>query len=408
MEADYLSIRTLSKLVSARLNYHLFYLRYLPGAKVVNSRIHTACPIPSHQHTGKGTRALSVDLKRGLFHCFSRDEGGDAFRFYELIHETDFVQAVRSLAVEVGVSFNANDSTVMDGLTRDLEAIVVAEPSRNSDFVNLFEIFLGLCRKEDQSEGFNYLFCRGINRETIEAARVAYFPRSSYRTVMQKLAAISTLDQLQASGLFNEGGRLTFYRHRLLFPFMLDGRVVYLQARATERDVAHRWHNLRGAVPALYNVDILSELSSGSTVYLVEGFTDTLTLMANNFMAVGIVGAGGFREEWLPVLGRFRVVTVLDGDQAGQNAANRYQALFASRGIRLARIKLQGDVNDFFCNNPTAPVEFALLTEAAIEAAGWPIDPIQAESDPAFAEDSRIIQQCLAENSRLSSIAYRE
>src|SRR5437868_10435852 len=40
--------------------------------------------------------------QQGLFNCFSRDEGGDAITFYELMHGVSFAKAVRELARELG------------------------------------------------------------------------------------------------------------------------------------------------------------------------------------------------------------------------------------------------------------------------------------------------------------------
>jgi DNA primase len=185
---------------------------------------------------------------------------------------------------------------------------------------------------------------------------------------MRRMQEAFAPEELQRSGLFNARAHLTFYRHRLLFPFRVEGRAVYLQARTTAAGVEPRWHNMRGVVPSLYNVDALQELPSGSIVYLVEGFTDTLTLLAHGFAAVGLVGAGGLKAEWLAPLGRFRVVAALDPDAAGQRAACRYEELFNARGLALARITLPAaDVNDFFRHHPAAALEFALLTEAAVE-----------------------------------------
>ncbi|HZG54122.1 MAG TPA: toprim domain-containing protein, partial [Pyrinomonadaceae bacterium] len=122
-----------------------------------------------------------------------------------------------------------------------------------------------------------------------------------------------------------------------------------------------------------YNIDGLGELASGSVVYLVEGFTDTLTLLAHGFAAVGLVGAGGLKAEWLAPLGRFRVVCALDPDAAGERAACRYEELFAARGLALARVTLPAaDVNDFFRDQPAAALEFALLTESALEGKACP------------------------------------
>jgi DNA primase len=184
---------------------------------------------------------------------------------------------------------------------------------------------------------------------------------------MRRVRESFPLEVLQRGGLFNRREHLTFYRHRLLFPFYVEGRAVYLQARTTAAGVEPRWHNMRGAVPSLYNVDALTDLPTDEIVYLVEGFTDTLTLLTHGFTAVGLVGAGGFREEWLAPLARFRVVSALDGDEAGRRASARYAEMFAARGMRLAQIRLPSDVNDFFNHKPAAALEFELLTEAAIE-----------------------------------------
>jgi DNA primase len=356
------------------IDYRSFYLRYCPHAHLSGGRLQTLCPIPAHTHSGRGHPSLSVDLTRGLFHCFSRDEGGDAIRFYELMHEVKFSRAVLELARELGLAGRGNRRDARSLALRAAPDEVVAsatghepEPLAQDRISAICETFLAACRVEDQAEGLNYLARRGIDVETARRAGVVYFPRRAYRRVMRRLQAAFVLEELQRSGLFNARAHLTFYRHRLLFPFRVEGRAVYVQARTTAAGVEPRWHNMRGGVPSLYNVDALPELKSGSVVYLVEGFTDTLTLLAHGFAAVGLVGAGGLKAEWLAPLGRFRVVAALDPDAAGQRAAERYEELFAARGLALARLTLPADVNDFFRHHPAAALEFALLTEAAVE-----------------------------------------
>ena len=358
------------------IDYRSFYLRYCPHAHPTGGRLQTLCPIPAHTHSGKGHPSLSVDLTRGLFHCFSRDEGGDAIRFYELMHELKFSRAVVELARELGLAGRSGRRSIGGGRSLalraapDEEAVATGqefEPLAPDRISAICEAFLAACRVEDQAEGLNYLARRGIGAETARRAGVVYFPRRAYRRVMRRMQAAFAAEELQRSGLFNARAHLTFYRHRLLFPFRVEGRAVYLQARTTAAGVEPRWHNMRGAVPSLYNVDALAELKSGSIVYLIEGFTDTLTLLAHGFAAVGLVGAGGLKAEWLAPLGRFRVVAALDPDAAGQRAAERYEELFRERGLSLARLTLPADVNVFFRHHPAAALEFALLTEAALE-----------------------------------------
>jgi DNA primase len=361
--------------IKRRIDYRAFYLRYC--ANPTNSsgaRFHALCPVPSHNHSGKGSAGLSVDTSRGLFHCFSRQEGGDAFKFYELMHNVSFAQAVREMARELGVTKSKRAPSLAARAAPDFAdgagATDEEEPLAPGSVEAICETFLAACRDEDQTEGLNYLSRRGIDARTVRRARLAYFPRRAYRRVMRRMMDAFPLAELQRSGLFNRRAHLTFYRHRLLFPFLVERRAAYLQARTTAAGVEPRWHNMRGSVPALYNADSLAALPTGATVYLVEGFTDTLTLLTHDFAAVGLVGAGGLKDDWLAPLARFRVVAALDPDSAGRRAAERYEELFAARGMRLARVDLPTDVNDFFRHHPAAPVELSLMTEAAVEGSG--------------------------------------
>jgi DNA primase len=363
-------LRELRDEVKRCIDYRAFYLRYCPEARSSGARLQSLCPIPAHAHSGKGHPSLSIDLQQGLFNCFSRDEGGDAITFYELMHGVSFARAVRELARELGLdgrkgrrpslaSVSAPDASEAEGES--------FEPLDAEQTAAVCTRFLEICRAEDQLEGTAYLARRGIDAATARRAGVTYFPRRAYRRVMRSMSDGFNAETLRRAGLFNRKEHLTFYHHRLLFPFYVGGRPVYLQARTTAAGVEPRWHNMRGHVPALYNADSLGPLHSGSTVYLVEGFTDTLTLLAHGFAAVGLVGAGGLKEEWLAPLGRFRVVAALDPDAAGRRAAARYRELFHSRGLTLASIELPSDINDLFRHHPAAALELELLTERALE-----------------------------------------
>jgi DNA primase len=368
------ALRGLRDEIKRVIDYRSFYLRYCPNANQSGARLQALCPLPMHRHSGTGHPSLSIDLTRGLFHCFSRDEGGDAIKFYELMHGASFAQAVHELARELGLAdkrrtHEQGARTLAQRAAPDPtdETQPEPEPLPRARLAAICEKFLKTCRVEDQTEGVNYLARRGIDARTMRRTGVAYFPRRAYRRVMRRMLEAFPLADLQRSGLFNARAHLTFYRHRLLFPFRVAGRVIYLQARTTAAGIEPRWHNMRGGVPSLYNVDALNELPTGHTVYLVEGFTDTLTLLTHEFAAVGLVGAGGLKPEWLAPLARFRVICALDPDAAGQRAAAAYEELFAARRLKLACITLPTDVNDFFRQHPAAAVEFQLLTEAALE-----------------------------------------
>ena len=65
-------LRALRDEIKRRIDYRTFYLSYCPRAPTSAGRLQTICPIPAHRHSGKGHPSLSIDLTRGLFHCFRK------------------------------------------------------------------------------------------------------------------------------------------------------------------------------------------------------------------------------------------------------------------------------------------------------------------------------------------------
>src|SRR5919107_2509455 len=146
-------LRELRDEIKRRIDYRTFYLRYCPEARSAGARLQGLCPIPAHGHSGKGHPSLSVDLQHGLFNCFSRDEGGDAITFYELMHGVTFARAVRELARELGLdgrkgrrpslaAASAPDASEAEGES--------FEPLDAGQTAAVCARFLDICRAEDQ------------------------------------------------------------------------------------------------------------------------------------------------------------------------------------------------------------------------------------------------------------------
>lgn len=234
--------------IEQRINYRVFYNQFCASARFSGVHLHAQCSILAHS----GSPSFSVDPHRGLFHCFSRDEGGDCIQFYQLMHNASFSRAVRELAYQSGVDSTRRSSLAFCTASEREESVQTPVKALDPERMHaVCAAFLDACRREEQIEAINYLARRGINLRTIERAGVVYFPRRAYRRVMRRIMDSFSLDELQQSGLFNKQGHLTFYRHRLLFPFYVEGQAVYLQARTTATSVQSCCHNMRGVVPAL-------------------------------------------------------------------------------------------------------------------------------------------------------------
>lgn len=160
-------------------------------------------------------------------------------------------------------------------------------------------------------------------------------------------------ETLKTFGLVTDKGRLHFYRHRLLFPFWVKGKPVFLQGRNIDaQGDDRRFDNPSGSVPCLYNVDALGEARrTGRPVFVCEGPTDTLNLTQSGRLAVGIVGTQGFKPAWVADLAGLDVFLAFDGDKAGREAAQKVADLFVSEGLAAPKIvKLPDgqDVTDYF------------------------------------------------------------
>jgi DNA primase len=208
--------------------------------------------------------------------------------------------------------------------------------------------FLELLVPVDGTPAKKWLMDRRIFKPTWDSARLRFV--GDYPAVHQKLLELYPMEDLQGAGLFNQNGKLVFYKHPLVIPYLdHEGRAQYFQARAIEKEVRPKELNLRGQVPFPYNEPALD--GKDGFIYLCEGAIDTLTVLnRTSYSAVGIPGAGNFRPEWAKLFANKKVTLCLDGDEAGRKAAGRIQALLAEAGVasNIKALPDGEDINSWF------------------------------------------------------------
>lgn len=192
---------------------------------------------------------------------------------------------------------------------------------------------------------------KGLSVETQTRAGLRWL--SDWEAADKGLKAAFDEGTLKTFGLVTDEGRLHFARHRLLFPFWVKGKPVFLQGRNIDaQGDDRRFDNPSGSVPCLYNVDALGEARrTGRPVFVCEGPTDTLTLTQSGRLAVGIVGTQGFKPDWVADLDGLDVFLAFDGDKAGREAAQKVADLFVSEGLpapKIVKLPDGQDVTDYF------------------------------------------------------------
>jgi DNA primase catalytic core len=271
------------------------------------------------------TPSMSVDAKKGVYHCFGCGESGDHITFLQRHLKRSFPEAVAELRQLAGQPAPA--------------AEVQPEPEAPFPYdlmARVAEVWhQAFC---ERPEGLAYLESRGLtDKGILRTLQVGYCDGD-------KLLAITSATErslLQQVGVLNEGGK-EFFSRSVVFPLKdKSSRVVGFYGRSTlpKAKVPHRF--CAGAKTGLFYVEAARGASS---VFLVEGVLDSLALMQagfSNVMALG--GTQGLNAPLLDHLHTEKVqelVLCLDGDQAGQQAAQQLEERLSQEGFTVRSVSL--------------------------------------------------------------------
>lgn len=306
------------------------------GLSVERRRFHCIYPM-RHAH-GDRTPSVSISEEKGLFRCWvCPDVRGDVFSLVQLVRDCSFPEAVEWLREQFRPWTKSSEApgTAQKSVPKKFPPKVQTQPPKpavkEADRMKVVLSFLKRLDPVDETPAARWLRNRRIFKPVWDKMRLRYI--TNYKSVSDMLLAEFGLELLQQVGLFNEGGHLRYYKHRLIFPYLDQNvRSMYFQARALDKETRPKELNLPGAVPYPYNVSALD--SKPGWVYLCEGVVDTLTLLNQKIPAIGVPGATSFKAEWVPLFRNKSVVVCLDPDEAGRRGAQVVRELLGASGIR--------------------------------------------------------------------------
>jgi DNA primase catalytic core len=281
------------------------------------------------------TPSMSIDAKKGVYHCFGCGESGDHLSFLQRHLKRSFPEAVAELRQLAG----------------EPAPTVEVQPEPKAPFpydlmARVAEVWhQAFC---ERPEGLAYLESRGLtDKGILRTLQVGYCDGD-------KLLAITSAAEralLQRVGVLNEGGK-EFFSRSVAFP-MKDrhGRVVGFYGRSTlpKAKVPHRF--CAGAKTGLFCVEAARGASS---VFLVEGVLDALALMQAGFS--NVMALGGTQALNAALLDHLRaekvheLVLCLDGDQAGQQAAPQLTERLSQEGFAVRSVTLPEGKDPLSCS----------------------------------------------------------
>ena len=310
-------------------------------------------PCPFHQEK---SASFHVDDRKGFYYCFGCQAKGDAVTFLRETENLDFMQAVERLAREAGLPMPERDpasaarAAVATGLAEVMERAV--------------RYYRAQLSGAQAAEARAYLDRRGVRPETRARFELG-FAGGDRRALFTHLSGQGVAPELLVeAGLArrpDDGGQpYDLFRDRILFPIRdARGRAIAFGGRAMAAGARAKYLNspetpLFDKGRSLFNVGpARAAAGKSAALVVVEGYMDVIALaQAGLGHAVAPLGTA-ITPDQLQLIWRIadEPVVALDGDAAGQGAAQRLvdvalPLLTAGKGLRFALMPPKQDPDD--------------------------------------------------------------
>lgn len=362
---------------------------YLPLIRS-GSKFKALCPFHDDHNP-----SLELNPERQSFKCWSCGAGGDVFDFVKDFERVDFPEALRMLAERAGVALDAptTDASAPRGASKtELLAVTAWAEAAFAEAL----AHSGPARA--------YLGGRGISTESVSRFRLGYAPGERGWLVAKAKREGYPLDLLERAGLVSRsedapGLVRERFRGRLIFPIHDPrGRALGFGGRVlpeVERHFAQSGKRVAKYLNSpetilfqkrrvLYAADLArAEARAAGWVAVVEGYTDVIVAhQAGLCNVVGTLGTA-LGDDHMTALQRLadRVVLVLDGDDAGQNAADRALELFLGHelDVRVMTLPESLDPCDFLLKEGAEG--FRSLVDRALDPLAFALERASARYD---------------------------
>ena len=165
----------------------------------------------------------------------------------------------------------------------------------------------------------SFLERRGYPQDLVTELRLGWI--GSPAELCERLEARHGRDGLREAGLITPAGSFAFNHHRLLVPFMVEGRPRFIRARRLDGGKPE-WTSLVRKRAPIFPHARLAKLQPGATVVLVPDVPDALALIIHGVNAFALLGFERRPAEELEPFLAHDVVLCGEPDDAGR-AFNR-------------------------------------------------------------------------------------
>ena len=298
---------------------------------------------------GEKTASMSFTDEENLFHCFGCKEGGDIFKYIQLINGVEFQESVEIVADKY--SFNL---TYTDSKFETNQKNLIDKLNKITDYFirNMNEL------KSDQAVA--YLKSRKLEGEDIKNYKLGFAEKDEKKIIEYcKSNNISDSD-FKKLGLFSEKGNFLF-KNRIIFPITnFRSEVVAFGGRALE-DYGPKY--LNSSESSIYKKNrtlyflpnFLKDIKKNKFAIIVEGYFDVIAFNKLGYSNVASPSGTALTIQQLSQISKYtdEIYLCFDNDDAGIEATKRIVEIKnnISKDINLYTILLPTkykDISDFY------------------------------------------------------------
>ena len=277
---------------------------------------------PFHGSGEERTASFKVYEETGTYHCFGCKESGNAVHFLRKHDGLDFLEAVETLATQVGMEIPKQEATI---------------DTSNATKINnhASQVFYEQLKSDQGKKTIKYLKERGISGETAKFFQLGY-SFNKKPTLYENLKNEFKEIDLDESGLFGKNDDGEYYdrfRDRLMFPIRnIKGECIAFGGRllSDKKDQAKylnspetKTYKKKYELYGLYEIREINKRPE--SIFLVEGYMDVIGLFQHGIKnAVASSGTAFTQEQLRKILSYTNTIyIVFDGDEAGYKASWR-------------------------------------------------------------------------------------
>ncbi|MDR2383497.1 MAG: DNA primase, partial [Prevotellaceae bacterium] len=290
------------------------------------------------------TPSFIVSPAKGLFKCFGCGKGGNVVSFIMEHERLSYVEAIKYLGKKYGIEIQEKEQSPEDIVrNNDRESMMIV-----SSFANTF--FSDTLNNTDEGRaiGLSYFKERGFSKKIIDKFQLGYCPAK--RTAFSEAAIKAGYKEefLVKTGLSikkDDGALFDRFSGRVMFPIhSLSGRVIAFGGRIlqTDKKTAKYLNSPDSDIylkrNVLYGIYFSKQaISKLDKCYLVEGYTDVISMFASGVENVVASSGTSLTEEQIKLLSRFteNVTVLFDGDAAGIKASIRGIDMLLKHGLKV-------------------------------------------------------------------------